>query len=1269
MVARAITRRLRRQTRLARWLVARHPLGHVAGRGARLLRALENRQREAPTGTRRFVGPRWLPSLAPPPLPARPDAEMAAPGTSTPGGLFPTPERAASADEAELAGVDSLIEEVVDADELPAMAAPAVAPPEGPLVEAAEEHAEARAIEEVEGGGSHERADGEPVPSAREVPAQGIDVERPQRRQPLEREASTGAVAERPLTGDALAPPTRAAPPAAPADQRAGPAATNAFPRSPEGASAPVRSREGEYRTPTSEGMALPGRGEIPGGTGEAPPREPDIPMHTGDRPRPADVTESVRSETAALGGYPSLSAPPHAEAERPHAHAAPPDAGEAMAAAESGAAAPATPRSQDVDDLRADSGVAAPAPVAAAAASAAGIASPAPEADRAQATAVERALVPPSDAERGLPPLELGPSRSSPTEARPAPQQVEASPAAAGEAAATPPLPAASDAERATPSTAEPAGPAALSARQEAAPGAAAPGEPAALPAASADLASAAALERRVPDDRAAATPSHAGAIEPAARQAAPAQAALDSAPAIAPSPGDSLARSTPQVSSDHPAVAGRTDETGMASPSPSIAQPSGLEPPTTLPDVGPAATWAQSEAAPAEPLATGDFAERQSPPDADAPTPGALPTSVARAAGPQPEVPAPATDAETAAGGDGATPVDLDTAREGLPESTPSFERAASFAAEAADASPAEGDAATGRTASRDGDGGARAEEKAAGPAVAMPGADAGSAQTGGEVGGTATSPRPATAQSPTEDSGARREVPPSPLAGHGVNEVRQTRLPPPWPRSMAEGPTPHAPRPRSTGREFEEMRQRVVGQLAQPSREAAGQAPPPVQAGQLASAEPPAAGDTGGASAPEQLDESSPLAWYHKLVRATGGRIQGQPPVGAAARPAPPAASRPVAADRPPVEAPASGGAPASGSRDQGSDAAAPERAPHPGVDARRQSPPPVTAGQEDHPPTPIQPAPLAESTRRFLRPLVGVDPAEVTVVRGPEAQRASAALGADAFAAGDVVALGAGHEADSPETLGLLAHELTHVARARSPRFVPPIARGRVPSPLAPLPSLGEWETSSLPQLLGDESGVSAPRPSDPGGVGHPSTGTGTRAGPSGLDDEEAVARLVERRVATAARRLVEGVAPGDDWASGVGGETDSPHTDRRPAAEGEPLASRPAADAGAWGGLPAPWEPMPAWPAAPSMPAPDAGFFGAVPPPAGAPGAEAAPAPAAAQRAETGRSLPEESDSERAHEQAPAPAPDLDALARQVYDILKRRIAAERRRGL
>jgi hypothetical protein len=50
-----------------------------------------------------------------------------------------------------------------------------------------------------------------------------------------------------------------------------------------------------------------------------------------------------------------------------------------------------------------------------------------------------------------------------------------------------------------------------------------------------------------------------------------------------------------------------------------------------------------------------------------------------------------------------------------------------------------------------------------------------------------------------------------------------------------------------------------------------------------------------------------------------------------------------------------------------------------------------------------------------------------------------------------------------------------------------------------------------------------------------------------------------------------------------------------------------------------------------------------------------------------QRADRGRTLPE-TESESAHvREERAPEPDLDALAQQIHAILKRRLAAERRR--
>ena len=73
------------------------------------------------------------------------------------------------------------------------------------------------------------------------------------------------------------------------------------------------------------------------------------------------------------------------------------------------------------------------------------------------------------------------------------------------------------------------------------------------------------------------------------------------------------------------------------------------------------------------------------------------------------------------------------------------------------------------------------------------------------------------------------------------------------------------------------------------------------------------------------------------------------------------------------------------------------------------------------------------------------MTGVDPASVRIYRGPLAERVTATQNADALTDGGAIALGAGHATDTPETLGLLAHELTHVAQRRTPRFVPPIAQ--------------------------------------------------------------------------------------------------------------------------------------------------------------------------------------------------------------------------------
>ena len=270
---------------------------------------------------------------------------------------------------------------------------------------------------------------------------------------------------------------------------------------------------------------------------------------------------------------------------------------------------------------------------------------------------------------------------------------------------------------------------------------------------------------------------------------------------------------------------------------------------------------------------------------------------------------------------------------------------------------------------------------------------------------------------------------------------------------------------------------------------------------------------------------------------------------------------------------------------------------------------------------------KPAPLPDSSRTLLHRLTGVDPASVRVYRGPIAERVASHQNADALTDGSAIALGAGHATDTPETLGLLAHELTHVAQRRSPRFVPPIAQ--------------------------------SPRQQHRAGAGTSSPvaqGSQMTASPA---DEEAQAVQVEAHVTRVARgtatppHAIQSALPVESQAEALPAR----ETPMQPGA-------RPI-----WGNLPAPWEPLPDWMAIPAeSPA-------SAPQPAPQPQSSSAPArpPSAntpsTQRAERGRSLPaevEEASSAHAREIA-ALEPDLDQLAQQVHAILKRRLAAERRR--
>jgi hypothetical protein len=293
--------------------------------------------------------------------------------------------------------------------------------------------------------------------------------------------------------------------------------------------------------------------------------------------------------------------------------------------------------------------------------------------------------------------------------------------------------------------------------------------------------------------------------------------------------------------------------------------------------------------------------------------------------------------------------------------------------------------------------------------------------------------------------------------------------------------------------------------------------------------------------------------------------------------------------------------------------------PEAAPQQSSATQIRNKPASPAAAPPRPPaTPRQPPtePLRESTRRFLKPRVGIDPASVPIVRGEAADRL---LGpdADAAAIGETVVLPSTHDERSPRTLGLLAHEMTHVAQRRQPAFVPPVAR----------PS-GTPRTPSAP--------AAAPSP---------------HATHRPASAEESLARQVERYVVSDAEEEVADapafVQSGDAFVREYSSPSGLAH-----ATEG----------AEEWGGLPAPWEPLPVADFAPSPPtvaarAPEPAAFADTP----------------VHFAEHGRSLDEPGQASAAAPAAAppphdaAPPPDLDALARRVYDVLKRRLAAERRR--
>jgi hypothetical protein len=419
-----------------------------------------------------------------------------------------------------------------------------------------------------------------------------------------------------------------------------------------------------------------------------------------------------------------------------------------------------------------------------------------------------------------------------------------------------------------------------------------------------------------------------------------------------------------------------------------------------------------------------------------------------------------------------------------------------------------------------------------------------------------------------------------------------------------------------------------------------------------------------DTAATEAPSAAPEPpervlTPLEWGEKLglrtpSAADAAAVSANPPSapGRGSQPTPPS-QQPVPVQRTAVDA-----APPQ-PRLQG--APAPSARPSPG-------PPPLPPGA--FPPADVAaavaevPAPWSDMTRRVLRPLVGIDPAAVRVFSSPDMSRLAAVNQADAVTIGQDVVLGEGHAAHStaPEDLGLLAHELTHVARRREPNFVPPIA------------------------LTARDAGS-------------PSSNT-----PAQPQDEETLARHVEARVARAVevtdadrdvrrspgelgelatRDLPEVTTattePAFNAPDATGTVPSPAYPATTPVSDADGTLPHPAAqyrrDAATWNGLPAPWEPLPDWLTQPN-PAVEAGSYSRQPEPAsinghGTPSSYDSAATGIAL-AEKTRSLPQLAAPVESDEQSASPtaasavSPDLDALAKQVYGLLKRRLSVEQR---
>lgn len=289
-------------------------------------------------------------------------------------------------------------------------------------------------------------------------------------------------------------------------------------------------------------------------------------------------------------------------------------------------------------------------------------------------------------------------------------------------------------------------------------------------------------------------------------------------------------------------------------------------------------------------------------------------------------------------------------------------------------------------------------------------------------------------------------------------------------------------------------------------------------------------------------------------------------------------------------------------------------------------------------------------LSTPARMFLKPLLGFDPGDIPVEEAEKNYLATRQLDAATEAAtdGETIILKPEISRRTPEQLGLLAHELTHVVRSKQPRFVPPVARetGEMKPILA---SAKAWEPAQSVVQSEHVESASAMR----------------------LLTEEELARRVEARVlrkaaetARVPQRLIE-----EELAAGEPGETRfvEPRLAQSQSAPEVSEAERSGDFAAGQSTLTGSFNP----PDSEQGRTSDYGSFQS------AVGGEtvssastqsSTPAGASLHRAERGREIAEiPATLNGATQFGKQRAFNLDALADQVYFVLKRRLAAERRR--